>query len=231
MYPIPSWMAPFRVDEVVCGESRWRQGPQGLSVQRPLRHVPHRGHPAASRARIRQGNSRLPSRALRATATQSRGRHGRKWIRGCRGSEGQLLIMGTSRVFFGDGSTALTAEHFKKATKEGTAYLSKALTAAATGGWGVGGGCGGRAAAPGDREGLPVGHPQQPPGYLLIRGLSRRVHTSMAQLLPVARARLPRHRGGLGNRERNQLGREGRQKVQAAQKRAGGQEEAGLAVG
>lgn len=143
MYPIPSWMAPFRVDEVVCGESRWRQGPQGLSVQRPLRHVPHRGHPAASRARIRQGNSRLPSRALRATATQSRGRHGRKWIRGCRGSEGQLLIMGTSRVFFGDGSTALTAEHFKKATKEGTAYLSKALTAAATGGWGVGGGAGG----------------------------------------------------------------------------------------
>lgn len=32
VYPIPSWMAPFRVDEVVCGESRWHQGPQGLSV-------------------------------------------------------------------------------------------------------------------------------------------------------------------------------------------------------
>lgn len=58
----------------------------------------------------------------------------------------------------------LTAEHFKKATKERTAYLSKALTAAATGGGGWGG-CGGRAAAPGDREGRSPWGPGGPAGW------------------------------------------------------------------
>lgn len=58
-----------------------------------------------------------------------------------------------------------------------------------------------------------------PPSHLLIRGLSRCVHASMTQLLPMARAWLPRHRGGLRNREQKQV-RKSCQKVQEAQKRA-----------
>lgn len=53
----------------------------------------------------------------------------------------------------------------------------------------------------------PLPSPHTCPGYLLIRGLSRRVHASMAQLLPMARAWLPCHQGGLGNRGQNQFGK------------------------
>lgn len=54
-------------------------------------------------------------------------------------------------------------------------------------------------------HGGPLPSPHTCLGYLLIRSLSRRIHASMAQLLPMARAWLPCHQGGLGNRDQNQF--------------------------
>lgn len=79
----------------------------------------------------------------------------------------------------------------------GAAYLAKPHT-------NIHAGAGGRS------QGASLPSPHTCLGYLLIRSLSRRIHASMAQLLPMARAWLPCHQRGLRDRNQKQFRKEAR---------------------
>lgn len=97
-----------------------------------------------------------------------------------------------------DHVTSLMADTLKCNCKlNGAAYLAKPHT-------NIHAGAGGRS------QGASLPSPHTCLGYLLIRSLSRRIHASMAQLLPMARAWLPCHQRGLRDRNQKQFRKEAR---------------------